>query len=200
MYDGGTEDEEEVEMTENPDPREASERPFLEIFEEFHGRARRSCRAALRRLYGSWRIALWSASELDDQIDMVINDTLVWVHAHWHQYDPSRGSRMTWTVAIARRKFVHDMQSEYKNLLRRSSVPVETVSLMGPDPIVQVLDQHTVEHGLKQLAPSQHEAMRLRYQADRSLREVATTMNVSVPAVQSLLQRGKDRLKQCLAE
>jgi RNA polymerase sigma factor (sigma-70 family) len=88
---------------------------------------------------------------------------------------------------------------------RRSSSEIRAVQRLGgmavsstsDDPLA-ALDDDGVWAAVRALPRDQASAIALRYGADLSVEEIAETLRVTVPAVKSLLHRGRTSLRSSL--
>lgn len=174
-------------------------RSETESFDVFYPRAATACEAVLRRSYARLCLAVLSSSELEDAIHSAIQDALEKAHRLWDKYDETRASRMTWVVCMARNYFVRQVNQNRQHVLHRASDRA-AVEIAAPEETVRVENAQTVVALFDRMAPTQAEALRLRYLNDMSLRQVADHMRTTVAAVQSILQRGKDSARRRLTE
>ncbi len=113
------------------------------------------------------------------------------------QDDPSAGLTIGWMIVVGRRRFLDRLRRE-----RRESARLERVGTT--DDVVEP-DWSSVEggdalEGLSHLPAAQRAALVFRYVDDLSTAEVATLLDRSVAATESLLARGRRELARIVRE
>ena len=132
----------------------------------------------------------------------VVQDTFVFALRKLDDYDPTRGGMLTWLTLVARnciRQSLRD-RGRYRTIgdpwekidaqLMDSYRALEAAPL--PDEVVERHETaELVQATLSNLPDGYRRALREHYCEQRSLREMATTRNVSEGAVKSLLHRSR---------
>ena len=112
----------------------------------------------------------------------------------------SRVSRLDRPGAWARRVAINEAisvarrSSSEHRAVQRLGAMAATGAGAGADPLA-ALDDEGVWAAVRALPPDQSAAIALRYGADLSVEDIADTMRVTVPAVKSLLHRGRSALR-----
>jgi RNA polymerase sigma-70 factor (ECF subfamily) len=130
------------------------------------------------------------------------------------RYRPTAGFR-TWLFTIAVRLCLNDLRSRRRE--RRVIVPLSSAGGAerdgGDDLLDSVADggtervqdaverrelEEAIDAAIASLPPSQRSAILLVRFEDLSYREIAEILGLSVMAVKSLINRGRERLRECL--
>ena len=115
----------------------------------------------------------------------------------------SRVSRLDRPGAWVRRVAINEAIS----VVRRSSIEQRAMGRIGAMPTTSLAAddaEHDIDHeglwaAVRALPGDQAAAIALRYGADLGVEEIADTLGVSVPAVKSLLHRGRAALRSSSA-
>jgi len=98
-----------------------------------------------------------------------------------------------WLITVARRRLADHWRSSYRaNAVRER---LEGDRTINHTPEIEVVLDGPMEQALSQLCESQRSALVLRYANDRSVQQVADRLHLSYAATESLLSRGRRRLK-----
>ena len=142
------------------------------------------CEAWLKKYLGT-RLA-------PDQVDDVIQETLLAVHRKRHTYDPSRPFP-PWFVAIARFKWLDRLREAYR---------VEAVELDDTHGLAsheeQVLSRVVLERVMGHLPEGQATALRLAKVEGKSVEEIALETGQSASLVKVNIHRARKKLMKIL--
>jgi RNA polymerase sigma-70 factor (ECF subfamily) len=97
-------------------------------------------------------------------------------------------------VAINRAISVARRSSNEHGAVQRFGAMAEVSAVSGADPLAAI-DDEGVWAAVRTLPRDQKAAIALRYGADLSVEDIADTLQVTVPAVKSLLHRGRTALR-----
>jgi RNA polymerase sigma-70 factor (ECF subfamily) len=98
-----------------------------------------------------------------------------------------------WLLAIARKKVADSYRKQY----RRAEQPLSETNLPAPDDMPSAT-QIAARDALANLPEGQREVLTLKYVNGLSMEEVGKITRRSVAATNSLLQRGRESLRQAL--
>lgn len=170
--------------------------------DELMERVARGDEEAARLLVQRWERAVFAFLERmlgskEDAQDLG-QETFIKVCAEARRYKP-RGKFQSWLFRIAgnfarsrlRRRRIISWVSFSPGLHDRGAGGERPDAGVEADEITVI-----VRHALDRLPARQREAVLLRNYQDLSYREIASVMNVTVPAVESLLQRGMAALRK----
>jgi RNA polymerase sigma-70 factor (ECF subfamily) len=145
------------------------------------------------RAYGLALRILRSASDAED----VTQDAFIKTWQHRHDWQPGRAKFSTWLYRVVVNRAI-DLQR------RPRGQAIDSV----PEPLDEADDAVTAIHkrqmssqledALARLPPQQRTALALSYWEDLGNAEVASVMGTTVEAVESLLKRGRQRLRTLL--
>ncbi|WP_439031345.1 sigma-70 family RNA polymerase sigma factor [Gordonia terrae] len=124
-----------------------------------------------------------------------------WVHAG--DYDPARGSVITWMMTIAHRRAVDRVRTEGMQTERISEYGVrnaepEVPSNIPLEVVVQAAQRNTLHTCLGQLTDLQRGSIEMSYFAGLSYPEVAQRTATPLPTTKSRIRDGLRRLKTCM--
>lgn len=147
---------------------------------------------AYNRLLGE--VAVWLRSYYatrlpPSQIDDVVQETLMAVHAKRHTYEPGRPFR-AWLAGIARYKWIDRLRS----IGRAPSDPLDDNEISIGDHGASVTNRVDIERLLSRLKPGQARAIQLVKLEGYSVEEAALATGQSVPLVKVNIHRGIARL------
>ncbi|MGF7125126.1 sigma-70 family RNA polymerase sigma factor [Rhodococcus sp. AG1013] len=116
-------------------------------------------------------------------------------------FDPERGSPLSWLMTLAHRRAVDRVRSEQSHSDRE--VVYETANRVDEFDQVTEEVQHRAERQavldcLQALTDIQRQSVTLAYYGGRTYREVAAELGVAVPTVKSRIRDGLTRLRGCL--
>jgi RNA polymerase sigma-70 factor (ECF subfamily) len=144
------------------------------------------------RLYGlAWRI-LNDAAAAED----VVQDAMLKLWTGSDRFDASRGLLSAWL-----KRMVVNQCLDRKRALRPVE-DIETASGISDDtPLPDtVLDRRLVLQAMAQMPPRQRAALSLFYVEGHSMMEVADLLETNTKAVESLLSRGREKLRELLGQ
>jgi RNA polymerase sigma-70 factor, ECF subfamily len=142
------------------------------------------------RLYGlAWRV-LNDAAAAED----VVQDAMLKLWTGADRFDPARGLLSAWL-----KRMVVNQCLDRKRALR----PVEDIEMASgisddaplPD---TALDRRLVLQAMAQMPPRQRAALSLFYVEGHSMMEVADLLETNTKAVESLLSRGREKLRDLI--
>ena len=137
----------------------------------------------------AWRM-LGNQRDVED----IAQDTFlkVWINAA--SWQPAKAKFSTWVHRIA-----HNLCIDHMRKRREQATDEEAVQKAGPlDEIAADDDAALLRAALGQLPQSQHSAILLCHYLGFSNKEAAAILDVSVPALESLLARAKHSLRKSL--
>jgi RNA polymerase sigma-70 factor (ECF subfamily) len=142
------------------------------------------------RLYAlAWRI-LNDAAAAED----VVQDAMLKLWTGADRFDPSRGLLSAWL----KRMVVNQCLDRRRAL--RSVEDIETATGISDDaPLPDVvLDQRHVARAMEEMPPRQRAAIALFYIEGYTMAEVADQLDTNTKSVESLLARGREKLRDLL--
>jgi RNA polymerase sigma factor (sigma-70 family) len=143
-----------------------------------------------------------SARYLRDSRDIedTVQDILLTVHAVRRTYDPSRPFG-PWLLAIANRRAFDKLRRRIREQARETPL-TEAHESVAPEPAAgeSGADAHRLSKAIRDLPPSQREAIRLLKLEERTLKEAATISSMSVASLKMATHRALRRLRDLLAE
>jgi len=120
----------------------------------------------------------------------------LWLKAD--SFDPSRGTVMGWLLTIVRRRAIDRVRNvtsaaarELRSMHRDHVVESVDVSTE----VVDRIDAQRVRGALARLTTIQREAVRLKYFEDRTLKDIASELDLPISTVKSRLRDGMLRLR-----
>ena len=162
----------------------------------------RGCETSFAELYdrthhNAYAVAMRILRSPDHAVEVTQEAYLeLWLKAD--SFDPSRGTVMGWLLTIVRRRAidrVRNVTSAAARELRsmhRDHV-VETVDVSSE--VVDRIDAQRVRGALARLTTIQREAVRLKYFEDRTLKDIASELDLPISTVKSRLRDGMVRLR-----
>jgi len=141
------------------------------------------------------RRRLGSASEVED----IVQDILLTVHAIRHTYDPARPFG-PWLVAIAERRVVDALRRRGRNEAREAPLsPVEeTFADPGANRPEAAAEGRGLREAVDRLPSAQREAIRLLKLNEMSLKEASAASGMSIVALKVATHRGLRSLRKLL--
>jgi RNA polymerase sigma-70 factor (ECF subfamily) len=132
-------------------------------------------------------------------------EVFIRVYRHGHTYRPD-AKFQTWLYTIAKNLSLNELRRSKRKIFslnammttKDGEVPIqlEDPTVQGPDKIAEKKEQaHLVQQAILDLPDSQRMAVILRRYQGLPYEEIAKTMDCSVQAVKSLLNRAKENLK-----
>jgi RNA polymerase sigma-70 factor, ECF subfamily len=116
---------------------------------------------------------------------------------HRHRFD-GRSDPVTWVVAIAR----HKLADHFRRIAREERRHLSLVSAaategsVAPDPAAAADGRRDVARALAEMPETQRAVVVYRYLDDLSVAEIARRIGRSPSATESLLTRGRERLRR----
>jgi len=121
---------------------------------------------------------------------------LVWRRAA--EYDPRRGTAMSWLMAIARNCTIDGLRRRGTRP-EGHAAPEELLTRMAaPESASQGAELRALHHCLNELDEQPRQAVLLAYLYGLTREELAARLAVPVGTVKSWLRRSLDRLRRCL--
>jgi RNA polymerase sigma-70 factor (ECF subfamily) len=132
-------------------------------------------------------VGLCGAADADD----VLQDALSTAWRKRHQFNPDRGSELSWLLAI--------VANQGRKNFRRPGPPVIelTDAVASVDDRTAPVDLH---RAVRRLSARQRTAVSLHYYLDLPVAEVAVVMGCSVGTVKSTLSDARSRLRTLLGD
>jgi RNA polymerase sigma factor (sigma-70 family) len=135
-----------------------------------------------------------------NDIEDVVQDVLLTIHAIRHTYDPARPFA-PWLVAIANRRFIDRLRRQGRARARETSLTIEHETFSGPRAnIEESSDRHELEGAINNLPPMQQQAIRLLKLKEMSLKEAATASGMSIASLKVATHRALKSLRKMLAD
>lgn len=128
--------------------------------------------------------------------DEATQETLLRAHRAMGTYR-AEGSIKAWLCGIARHVCAHMLETRRKQRELLEVVPVEAEAR---DVFQTRRRARAIREGLARLKPTEREALVLRFVADLSHREIATTCNLDEPAARKRISRALARLRSVMPE
>jgi DNA-directed RNA polymerase specialized sigma24 family protein len=160
---------------------------FQEFFKVYEWECRQATHPRYRRLAAKWSI---SASEYELMVSDSIVDSFVSLRLQWDKPSTDRTSPLAFLVTAAQRCLFRRLQKAIQHLRMQVDVPTLTLpALSAGDTSMQVVDI------LSRIHPRQAQALEGRYVHDRTIRDLAASLDTTEAGLQSLLQRGRSRFR-----
>ena len=157
--------------------------------------------AVYERVAGSVYGLARRVTRSDAHAEEVVQETLIVVWRRAAQYDPHRGSAMTWIMTQAHRRAVDRVRSEQAHL-RRNAIIVNTRT-PPYDQVVEAVEDRAQREQLRDslgsLTELQSQAIRLAYYQGYTYQEVAQLLDTPVGTLKSRLHLALLRLRECLS-
>jgi RNA polymerase sigma-70 factor (ECF subfamily) len=133
---------------------------------------------------------------LSGEIEDVVQDVLLTLHAVRHTYDASRPFG-PWLLAIARRRIADRLRDVCKRAAAETSLEPrhETISAPGPNFYRWLLDRRALSNAIGMLPPRQRQAVLLLKLRGLSLKEAASESGMSITALKVASHRGVKALR-----
>ncbi|MDQ0140367.1 sigma-70 family RNA polymerase sigma factor [Cupriavidus necator] len=164
-------------------------------------RAQAGDRAAYRRLLEGIApyIRALAARQVrnHEDIEDIVQDVLLTVHAVRHTYDPARPFG-PWLVSIARRRIIDSLRRRARTRAREAPLDTEPETISDPGANLQemALDAQAVRDAVDCLPAGQREALRMLKLEEMSLKEAAVASGVSVGALKVATHRALKTLRK----
>ena len=129
----------------------------------------------------------------------VLQEAFVAVWGRAKDYDPVRGSVMTWLVTIVRHCAIDQLRHQ-QSRPEGHSAPEEMLSSFVASGRTDIsAELRALQHCLDELDPQPRRAVLLAYLYGLTRDEIAARLNIPVGTVKSSLWRSLERLQRCLA-
>jgi RNA polymerase sigma-70 factor (ECF subfamily) len=143
-------------------------------------------------VFGYLASTLRDRAAAEDVFQLVFTE--VWRRGH--QYDPERGSLITWMLTIARSRTIDELRRRRPEPLDPATLP-ETPS---PAPQDAALDRWRMAQLLSQLPAEERRLLELRFYGELSQTEIAARTGLALGTIKSRMVRGLERLRTLLDE
>ena len=130
-----------------------------------------------------------------DEVDDIVQDALVRAWQKWDQFDASRGTAITWLLAIT--------ADQARATRRRAARRLRAVDDGSPLPDRAADEQRRdldLDHAVRRLAKRQRLAVELHYFVGLSVDETAAVMSCSPGTVKSTLHDARTALRNQLGD
>lgn len=146
-----------------------------------------------RTVHGYLRNTINDAGTAEDVFQRVMTE--VW--SRGEQYDPARGSILSWVMTIARSRAIDELrrrrpEPDAKAIDRLAARPAP-----GSDPDA-LADRWRVAHLLGRLPHEEADVLRMRFFDDLSQSEIADRTGIALGTVKKRMVRGLNRLRDLL--
>jgi len=132
-------------------------------------------------------------------IEDVVQEALLTVHAVRHTYDPARPFG-PWLVAIANRRAVDALRRQGRSRGRELTLETEHETFAGPQANLAeaASDGRVLRDAVEQLPPGQRDAIRMLKLQEMSLKEAAEMSGMTVAALKVATHRALKSLRKVL--
>jgi RNA polymerase sigma-70 factor (ECF subfamily) len=138
-------------------------------------------------LFGYLLHVLRERSAAEDVFQQVLTE--VWRRGK--QYDPSRGSLVTWLLTIARSRAIDELRRRRPEPLDPEQLPHVPVDAPQDD----MLDRWRMSHLLAQLPIDERMLLQLRFYDELSQSEIAERTGLALGTIKGRMVRGLERLR-----
>ena len=146
--------------------------------------------ASFEPLYG---YVLWRCAGLRDSTDDIVQETWLVAVRRLRWFDPERGSFLTWLRGIAGNL----VRNHFRKEKRRPVVPLGNIEV--PVRAESSRDEAEAIAGALAALPEHYEmVLRAKYLEQNSVADIAAERGESVKAVESLLTRARQALREAL--
>ncbi|WP_221221459.1 sigma-70 family RNA polymerase sigma factor [Cupriavidus alkaliphilus] len=130
-------------------------------------------------------------------IEDIVQDVLLTIHAVRHTYDPARPFG-PWLVAIARRRIIDSLRRRARTSARETPLDAEAETLpdLGANLQEMALDARALHDAVDGLPAGQREALRMLKLEEMSLKEAAAASGMSVGALKVATHRALKTLRK----
>ena len=167
----------------------------------YMGRAQSGDRGAYRRLLEDVTpyLRAIAARHFRDSRDVedVVQEVLLTVHAVRHTYDPERPFG-PWLVAIANRRVVDALRRQGRSRAREVTLETGDETFAGPQANLAetASDGRVLRDAIERLPSGQREAIRMLKLKEMSLKEAAAASGMSIAALKVATHRGLKNLRK----
>lgn len=132
-----------------------------------------------------------------DELEDVVQDTLLTLHAIRHTYDPSRPFG-PWIVAIACRRIVDHIRRQRRTAATRAEVDIYYETNSSPETKINevLLDGDRLRQAIDRLPMGQRQAVTMLKLREMSLKEAAVESGMSVAALKVATHRALKTLRR----
>jgi RNA polymerase sigma-70 factor (ECF subfamily) len=134
-------------------------------------------------------------------IEDVVQEVLLTVHAVRHTYDPTRPFG-PWLVAIASRRITDRLRRHGRTTARETPLDDEDETFAAPQANYdeKASDDRALQAAIERLPPGQRDAIRLLKLQEMSLKEAASATGMSVAALKVATHRAMKSLQRMFRE
>jgi RNA polymerase sigma-70 factor (ECF subfamily) len=154
----------------------------------------------LREVLPLLRVMIRRTCRDAQDVDDIVQDVLMSLHAVRHTYDPARPF-VPWLLTIARRRTADAIRRMSSRSAHETAVDVLPETFSGPEAKIEQDssdDQAAIKDALAELTPGQREAVELLKVQGLSLREASTLTGKSVSALKINVHRALRALRRSL--
>ena len=164
------------------------------------GRREERAVAQVHDLYGGLvgrylRATLGDAGEAED----VMQQVMIEVWQRGPQYDPRRGSLLTWIMTIARSRAIDNLRRRVPEP-RDPTLRSTDAEAAAADGVDELIDRWRLADLLAHIPREEAEALRLRFYGGLAQPEIAERMGLPLGTVKTRMVAGLVRLREMLAE
>ena len=145
---------------------------------------------ALLTAFREWLLRYYRRKVPQDQIEDLVQNTLLSVHRKLASYDPERPV-IPWLAAIARYRFVDHLRRAYQNA---KEAELEHDFQAAPDEEAEITARLSLERLFETLPNAQQRAIELVKIEGRSIREASASLGQSESLIKVNIHRGLKRL------
>src|SRR5206468_1236473 len=183
-----------------PEPERPAEREL--DWSVYMARAQAGDRNAYRRLLEDVTPYLRSIAARhfrSGDIEDVVQEVLLTVHAVRHTYDPARPFG-PWLVAIANRRVVDGLRRQGRSRAREVALDAEHETFAAPEANYHeaASEARALREAVESLPPGQRDAIRMLKLQEMSLKEAAAVSGMTVAALKVATHRAVKSLRKAL--
>jgi RNA polymerase sigma-70 factor (ECF subfamily) len=155
---------------------------------------------AWRAWYGAsfeplYAYVLWRCAGLRDVADDIVQETWLTAVRRLRTFDPERATFLTWLRAIA----ANLARNHFRKEKRRPVVPLGNTDVPSPTGNQEPREQaERIAEALARLPDHYEMVLRAKYLDQESVADIAAARNESVKAIESLLTRARQALREAL--
>jgi RNA polymerase sigma factor (sigma-70 family) len=147
----------------------------------------------------SLRLSIWSAVGRPDLADEVLQECLLAVIEHIHDYQV-RGTFLPWVRVVARNRMHEQLRQQARHLRAQSANLDAMVLESGVEAETDPVNGSRLPHCLDRLQPRLREILRRRHVEGVPIKRLAQQFKQSAQAMAALLKRTRRILRDCLQE
>ena len=161
-------------------------------------------RAAFAALYAQTAAQLFGVAlrmlRQRDRAEDVLQESFVTIWQRAGDYDPAKGTPMTWLITILRHRAIDALRRSARQPERLAEPEEALLALVaGPaDSADRGSDLRALQNCLGELGPEQRRAMLMVYAYGLTQEELAARLATPLGTVKSWIRRSLERLKKCL--